>query len=276
MGETARRLRNPSRQENPMHREIVPVACLKDNFAFLLHDGQTGASAVVDVPEARPVADELARRGWRPDTILLTHHHGDHVQGVPDLVAMLGSKGTRPRVVGAAADAHRLPPLDLAVAPGDTLMVGGVEVRVLDAPGHTIGHVAYHAPAARAVFTGDSLMALGCGRLFEGSAAQMWDTMLRLSALPDDTQVFSGHDYMAGNAAFAATVDPDNTAAITRAAAHRMGLPDRLFTTIAEEKATNPFLRADLSALRAAVGLPGAPAPEVFAALRAAKDSFRP
>lgn len=257
-----------------MQPEIVVIPCLDDNFAFLLHDPESGATAVIDVPDAGPVAAALAARGWRLTDILLTHHHGDHIQGVAPLLETL-AEGPAPRVVGAAADAHRLPPLDLAVAPGDTVSVGALTLNVLDVPGHTLGHIAYHAPQADAVFTGDSLMAMGCGRLFEGTAAQMWATLCQLAALPDQTVVYSGHDYIRGNAAFAASVDPGNTQMIARAAAHRLGVAGHLFVTLAEEKATNPFLRADQPALRAAVGLPDAPVAEVFAALRAAKDSFR-
>ena len=257
-----------------MQPEIVVIPCLTDNFAFLLHDRATGATAVIDVPEADPIRLELARRGWRLTDILLTHHHADHIQGTEDLKAALPD-GTGVRVVGAGADAHRLPALDLAVAAGDTVMVGAIALHVIDVPGHTIGHIAYHAPGADAVFTGDSLMALGCGRLFEGTPVQMWDTLQRLAALPGDTRVYSGHDYMAGNAAFAGFVDPDNQVMVARAAAHRLGAPGHLFVTLDQEQATNPFLRADLAALRASMALPDAPAGDVFAALRAAKDTFR-
>ena len=257
-----------------MQSEIVVIPCLTDNFAFLLHDDATGATAVIDVPEAEPVRLELARRGWQLTDILLTHHHADHIQGTEALKAALPD-GTGVRVVGAGADAHRLPALDLAVAPGDTVMVGTIALNVIDVPGHTVGHIAYHAPGADAVFTGDSLMAMGCGRLFEGTPTQMWDTLQRLAALPGRTRVYSGHDYMAGNAAFARFVDPDNQVMVARAAAHGAGAPGHLFVTLDEEKATNPFLRADLAALRTNMALPDAPAGDVFAALRAAKDSFR-
>ena len=191
--------------------EIVTIPCLKDNYAFLLHDPNTGATAVIDVPEAEPIQAALAARGWTLSNILITHHHWDHVDGVAALRAATGA-----RVWGAAADAHRLPPLDQAVAEGDSVMIGGIAAHVIDVPGHTIGHIAFHVPQAQAVFTADSLMALGCGRLFEGTAAQMWDSLQKLAALPPETQVCSGHEYTAGNARFALTIEPDNPKLMSR------------------------------------------------------------
>jgi hydroxyacylglutathione hydrolase len=253
-----------------MPADVVAIPCLTDNFAYLVHDAELGRTACIDVPEAAPVLAELARRGWLLSDILLTHHHGDHVQGAAALAAATGA-----RITGAAADAHRLPPLDGAVTRGDLVHLGRVKLVVRDAAGHTRGHIAFHAPREGLLFTGDSLMAAGCGRLFEGSAAEMWATLSAFAALPGDTRVFSGHDYLAGNLRFAAQVDPDNPAVGDRRARVEAiraagGLP--MPSTIAEERATNPFLRADLPALRAAAGLPQAPAVEVFAALRAMKD----
>jgi hydroxyacylglutathione hydrolase len=253
-----------------MPLEIVTVPCLSDNYAFLLHDRATGRTVLVDAPEAEPIAAALAARGWQLTDILITHHHGDHVEGVAALRA--GA-----RVIGAAADAHRLPPLDLAVAPGDRVEVCGETVEVIDAPGHTVGHVAYHFPQTGAVMTGDSLMALGCGRLFEGTAAQMWGTLTRLAALPPETLVCSGHEYADANGRFAVTVDAANPALAARrqaiAALRKAGIPT-VPVELAVELQTNPFLRADDPALRAAMGLPDAPAEKVFAAIRAAKDTF--
>ena len=181
--------------------EIVTVACLTDNYAYLVHDPASGATAVFDVPEVAPIMAALTARGWQLSDIVITHHHDDHIQGVADLRDATGAK-----VWGAAADAHRLPPLDHALAEGDRVTIGTLIAHVIDVPGHTIGHVAYHMPAAGAVFTADSLMALGCGRLFEGSAAQMWDSLQKLAALPPDTLVCSGHEYTASNARFAMTI----------------------------------------------------------------------
>lgn len=255
-----------------MPLEIVTIPCLADNYAYLLHDAATGATAVVDVPEVGPIVAELKARGWRLSDILITHHHADHIQGVAELVAATGAK-----VTGAAADAHRLPPLDRAVAEGDQISLGSETGRVLDVSGHTLGHIAYHFPASRAVFTADSLMALGCGRLFEGSPAQMWQSLGKLAALPPETLVCSGHEYTQSNARFALTVDPDNPALISRservAAARAEGRPT-VPSTLAEELATNPFLRAGAPQIKAALGLSEATDAECFAEIRRRKDRF--
>ncbi len=255
-----------------MPLDLVTIPCLADNYAFVLHDAASGATLLVDAPESWPVMAALEARGWRLTHVALTHHHYDHVDGLEDLVAAFA-----PQVIGAAADAHRLPPLDVAVAGGDSIDWAGHELRVIDVPGHTIGHVAYHVPDAGAVFTGDSLMALGCGRLFEGSPEQMWHSLQTLAALPDETQVCSGHEYTAANAAFAATIEPDNPALIARSravsAARAKGSPT-VPSTLAEERATNPFLRAHLPEVKAALGMEGAPDAAVFAEIRARKDRF--
>lgn len=255
-----------------MALELVTVPCLKDNYAFLLRDAATGVVALVDAPEERPIVAELAVRGWRLSKILLTHHHQDHIDGVMGLVAASGA-----RVTGAAADAHRLPRLDRQIAPGDTVRIGSESGVVIDAPGHTIGHLAFYFPDSRLVFTGDSLMAGGCGRLFEGTPAQMWQTLSTLAALPGETLVCSGHEYTTGNLAFAATLEPDNPALTSRIArvaeARQLGRPS-VPSRLSDELATNPFLRAGKPSLKAAVGLPGAEDVDVFAEIRARKDRF--
>lgn len=264
---------------NAMPLQIVTVPCLKDNFAFLAHDPSTGATAVVDVPEAAPILATLARAGWRVTDVLLTHHHADHVQGLSELQAGLPAPA---RVTGAAADVRRLPPLDRAVAPGDAVTVGAETGVAIDVSGHTVGHLAYHFPGSAVVFTGDSLMALGCGRLFEGSAPMMWESLGRLMALPGETRVCSGHDYLDGNLAFARAVEPGNAAAAARVARTRgggsegspEGGPDSVHVTLAEELATNPFLRAGQPAVKATLGMAGRPDAEVFAELRRRKDAF--
>jgi hydroxyacylglutathione hydrolase len=252
--------------------EIVTIPCLQDNYAFLLHDPASGATALIDAPEAGPIASELAERGWRLSDILITHHHGDHVDGVAALRAASGA-----RVWGAAADASRLPPLDHALVEGDTVTIGGLKGQVIDVSGHTVGHIAYHFPEAGAVFTADSLMALGCGRLFEGSAEQMWQSLRKLAALPPETQVCSGHEYTAANARFALTVEPDNAALRTRSqdveaarAAGRATVP----STLAEELATNPFLRAAEPGIAAHLDMTGAAPVDVFARIRSLKDAY--
>ncbi|MGR3499436.1 MAG: hydroxyacylglutathione hydrolase [Limimaricola soesokkakensis] len=253
-----------------MPLELLTVPCLSDNYAFLLHDAGTGRTALVDAPEAAPIRRALDAHGWRLSDILLTHHHDDHVAGVADL-----RDGAR--VIGARADAHRLPPLDLEVAPGDPLDVLGAKVEVIDVPGHTLGHVAFHFPQDHMAFTADSLMALGCGRLFEGTADQMWDSLRKLRDLPGQTLICSGHEYTETNARFALTIEPDNQALRDRAAAIARARAEGRPTVpshLSEERATNPFLRADMPELQRAAGLEGHSAVQVFAEIRSRKDRF--
>ena len=252
--------------------EIVTIPCLKDNYAFLLHDRATGATAVIDVPDAAPIEAALAARGWHLTDIVITHHHWDHVDGVAALRAASGA-----RVWGAAADAHRLPPLDHALTEGDQVVIGALRGHVIDVSGHTIGHIACHFPQANAVFTADSLMALGCGRLFEGTAAQMWDSLQKLAALPPETLVCSGHEYTMSNLRFARTIEPGNPALISRGmkieaarAADRPTVP----SVLSEELATNPFLRAADPGIAQHLGLAGQAPVDVFARIRSLKDSF--
>ncbi|WP_235829837.1 hydroxyacylglutathione hydrolase [Frigidibacter oleivorans] len=254
-----------------MH-ELQTIPCLTDNYVFLLHDPASGETACVDVPDAAPVLAALRERGWRLTDILLTHHHDDHIQGVPELVAATGA-----RVTGAAADAHRLPPLDRAVTPGERFTLCGTEARVIDVSGHTVGHVAYHLPGPALAFTGDSLMALGCGRLFEGTGPMMWDSLCRLRALPPETQICSGHEYTQSNARFALTIEPENPALISRVAAigaaRAEGRPT-VPSMLGDELETNPFLRADLRQVKSALAMADAADAEVFGAIRARKDRF--
>ena len=248
------------------------VPCLTDNYAYLIHDAATGTTACVDVPDAAPILAALSERGWALDHILITHHHDDHIQGVADLKAATGAQ-----VWGARADAHRLPPLDHALSEGDVTTIGSEEMQVIDVSGHTIGHVAFHFPNSKLAFTADSLMALGCGRLFEWTPAQMWESLVKLAALPDDTLICSGHDYLGGNGAFALSLTPDDAALTARmadvAAKRAAGAPQAM-TTLGLERATNPFLRAADPTYRAAVGLSDLTPAAAFAELRARKDRF--
>ncbi|MCC7321129.1 MAG: hydroxyacylglutathione hydrolase, partial [Rubellimicrobium sp.] len=240
------------------------------NYAWLLRDPASGHVTLIDAPEAGPVRLALEERGWHLSTILLTHHHDDHVAAVAQL-----REGAR--VIGVEADRHRLPPLDLAVRPGARIALGALEAEVIDAPGHTLGHVAFHVPGAGAVFTGDSLMGLGCGRLFEGTATDMLATLGRLAALPGGTLVCPGHEYTLANAAFALTIEPGNAALLARAAraqAERAEGRPTVPVSLAEERATNPFLRTGEQAVRAALGLAGAPESAVLAELRNRKNRF--
>ncbi len=258
----------PSRDEA---LEVVTIPCLSDNYAYLVLSPDGGSAALLDAPEAAPIQAELDRRGVTLTDIMITHHHHDHIGAVDELAT------SDTRVIGAAADAHRLPPLHLSVGDGDVFDLFGAEVRVMDVSGHTVGHIAFYVPAAGAVFTADSLMALGCGRLFEGTAEQMWDSLSKLATLPGDTLVCSGHEYTQSNARFALTVEPDNPALAHRAAAvdaaRAKGQPT-VPSTLAEELDTNPFLRAGLPEVKAALDMKGATDAEVFAEIRRRKDVF--
>ena len=255
-----------------MPLELVTIPCLTDNYAYLIRDEATGETALVDVPEAAPILAELAARGWRLDKIFLTHHHHDHIQGTDALVQATGAS-----VYGAQADAHRLPPLTRALSEGDEVTVGQSLGHVLDVSGHTLGHIAFVFPAAHLAFTADSLMAGGCGRLFEGSPATMWATLSKLAALSAQTLICSGHEYTAANLRFAATIEPENAALMDRilqvATARAAGLPT-VPSLLSQELATNPFLRAKLPHVKASLGLAHASDAEVFAEMRARKDRF--
>lgn len=252
---------------------IEQVPALNDNYIYLLHDPASGATAAIDPAAAAPVQAVLDRRGWRLSHILNTHHHGDHTGANVELKAATGAQ-----VVGARRDRDRIPGIDHDVGDGDSFLIGHVAVMVLETPGHTLGHIAFWLPQSKTLFCGDTLFSLGCGRLFEGSPAQMWDSLVRLRGLPDDTLVHCAHEYTAANGRFARLVERDNPALAERIAevtrlrqAGRPTVPSRL----AEERATNPFLRADLPALARAVGMePGSDPALVFAELRRRKDVF--
>ncbi len=253
-----------------MALELVTIPCLKDNYAFLLHDDETGQTAAVDLPEAGPVLAELARRGWTLTDILLTHHHDDHIQGVAEVRAATGAM-----LIGAAADAHRLPPLDLGVAEGMTVTLGRHHARILDVPGHTVGHIAYAFDDY--AFTGDSLMAGGCGRLLEGTPQQMWDSLEKLVALQPEILICSGHEYTEANLRFAASLDEGNEALagrIAKVARARAAGEATVPSKLTGERATNIFLRAGEPEVKAAVGMPDATAAQVFAELRERKNRF--
>ena len=251
--------------------EIVTIPCLSDNYAFLLHDPGSGRTAVIDAPEEAPIAQALAARGWAATDILITHHHGDHIDAVDAL------RQPETTVWGAKADAHRLPKLDRALVDGDGISIGALEGTVLDVSGHTVGHVAFYFPGAGAAFTADSLMAGGCGRLFEGTPEMMRTSLQKLMALPPETLICSGHEYTASNLRFALTIEPDNTALKDRMArveaARATGTPT-VPSTLQEERDTNPFLRAHLPQVKAALGMASAPDAAVFAEIRGRKDRF--
>ena len=188
--------------------EVERIAVLSDNYVYLIRDVDADVVGVVDPGVAEPVAAALDAKGWTPSWILLTHHHDDHIGGVAALVERYGAK-----VAGATADEGRLPPLATALRPDEDWDFGSQIVEIIDTPGHTVGHIAYHFPKAKSVFCGDTLFALGCGRLFEGTALQMWGSLSKLAALPPETSVYCGHEYTLSNARFCATIEPDNARA---------------------------------------------------------------
>lgn len=252
--------------------DIHQIPVLSDNYVYLLHCPQTDACAVVDPAVGPPVLDAATAKGWRLTHILNTHHHADHTGANLALKTATGCT-----IVGPAADAARIPGIDVALADGQRYALGAATAHVFDTPGHTRGHIAYYFADSAALFCGDTLFALGCGRLFEGNPAQMWHSLGKLAALPDATRVYCAHEYTQANARFALSVDPDNAALRARSravdAARAAGHPT-VPSTLAEEKATNPFLRADDPALAAALGLAGADPVRVFAEIRGRKDRF--
>lgn len=255
-----------------MTLSVITVPCLNDNYAYILRCSETLNTAVVDVPDAKPILAELSKLGWGLDHIWITHHHADHIQGVAELKAETGAD-----IIGASADAHRLPNLDHAVADGDTIQVGNCSADVLDVSGHTIGHIAFWFREDACVFSADSLMALGCGRLFEGSQSMMWDTLTKFIAMPPETLVYSGHEYSASNAKFALTIEPNNADLIARAKEIDITRSHGGFTVPASmelEMATNPFLRAGEASVKQAIGMPDATDAQVFGEMRKRKDNY--
>ena len=243
-----------------------------DNFGYLVHDTATGRTAAIDAPETAAIVSALEMRGWELTDIFITHHHIDHVEAIPELKAEFGA-----RVVGPKAEADKIADLDVLVGGGDTVTLGETSFDIYDTPGHTLGHIIFHDPVGKHLFSADALFSLGVGRMFEGTPGPMWDGVKLMRALPDDTLVYCGHEYTASNAKFALSVDPDNQALQKRAAEvtalRAAGKPTIPFN-LGEDKAANPFMRADDAGIARHFGLEGASPADVFAAIRKAKDNF--
>jgi hydroxyacylglutathione hydrolase len=252
--------------------DVHQFPCLDDNYGYLVRDRASGVTAAVDTPSAQAIEEALAQKGWKLDFILNTHHHDDHAGGNLALKARTGC-----RIVGPRADAARIPGIDIALGEGEQFALGTRNATVLDTPGHTRGHVVYVFPEDHAAFVGDTLFAMGCGRLFEGTPAQMWQSLGKLAALPDETRVYCAHEYTLKNARFALTVDPSNPDLVARLAEverlRAQGLPT-VPTTIGRERRTNPFLRADVPEVRATVGLATSDVVEVFAEIRRRRNAY--
>ncbi len=245
--------------------------CLSDNYGVLVHSPETGETASIDAPDAEAVAHALAENGWSLSHIFTTHHHHDHTGGNLALKEKTGAT-----IYGPKAEAAKIPGIDQALGEGDTFTFAGHEVRVLETPGHTAGHISYWIPDAKVAFVGDTLFAMGCGRLFEGTPAMMWQSLQKLIALPRDTTVYCGHEYTQSNASFSLTIEPDNAALQKRvedvAALRAAGKPT-LPTTISLELATNPFLRPQEKGIRTTLGMTDATDAEVFAEIRERKNN---
>ncbi|HEY9080225.1 hydroxyacylglutathione hydrolase [Magnetovibrio sp.] len=252
--------------------DIRQVPVLNDNYVYLIHDVQSGKTACVDPAVAGPVIDAANKLGWTISHILVTHPHYDHTDGIPEIVEAFGSV-----VYGNRHDFGQIPKCDHGVLDGDLIELGGTTARVMEVPGHTKNHLAYSFDAENAVFVGDTLFSLGCGRLFGGSATQMWNSLKKLRDLPTQTQVYCAHEYTNANADFALSIDPDNADLQARAdevirlrEQGRSTVP----STLEQEVRTNPFLRCDIPAFKTMLGMADREAEEVFAEIRSRKDRF--
>ena len=256
-----------------MTTHVFQFPCLKDNYGALIHDSGSARTAAIDAPDAEAVIAAAKSQGWRLTDLLVTHHHADHTQGIPALREAF----PKLRVVGPRKEAAKIAGLDVQVGEGEFVEIGALRARVIETPGHTAGQIAYVFDEDEIAFTGDTLFSLGCGRVFETSMTVMWNSLEKLAALPGETQIYCGHEYTEANARFALTIEPDNADLVARAEAvqalRAQGKPT-LPTTIALELATNPFLRAEISAVQKAVGLEGADPAQVFAEIRRRKDNF--
>ena len=250
--------------------EVHQFPCLMDNYGYLAHETTSGQTAAIDTPDAARIMDELEQKGWQLDFIFNTHHHFDHAGGNLELKEKTGCQ-----IFGPAGEADKIPGLDVPLKENDRVKLGAQEAVIFDLPGHTAGHIAYYFAAAQMLFVGDTLFALGCGRLFEGTPVQMWDSLQKLMRLPDETSVYCAHEYTQANARFALTVEPGNDALIRRAQQIdklRANSQPTVPTNIGLEKSTNPFLRPMSADLQKTLGMAGASEVDVFAETRKRKD----
>jgi hydroxyacylglutathione hydrolase len=250
--------------------QIHQFPCLSDNYGVLIHDAERGVTAAIDAPNAEQVRAALEEKGWKLSYILTTHHHGDHTDGNLALKAATGCV-----IIGPRAEAAKIPGIDTEVGEGDAFRLGSFQVHVLETPGHTLGHISYWIPAASVAFVGDTIFALGCGRVIEGTMEMMWASLAKLAKLPPATRLYCGHEYTASNAKFALGIEPGNAALVKRAeevrklrAEDKPTLPTRLDI----ELETNPFLRATSPEIRKNLGLETAPDWQVFAEVRERKN----
>src|SRR6195952_5025309 len=253
-----------------MAAEIRLFPCLTDNYGYLVHDPATKAVASIDAPETGPIVKALEREGWTLTDILVTHHHGDHVGGIGELKQKYNC-----RVVAPHDKTAKIPHVDVRVRQGDVVKVGDLLARVLETPGHTLDHISYVFDNDKALFAADTLFSIGCGRVFEGNAPMMWESLLKLRALPDDFKLYCGHEYTASNVKFALTIEPDNAALQARAAEVtklRAENKPTIPTFLGEEKKANVFLRADEPSVAAKLHMKGANAADVFGELRERKN----
>jgi hydroxyacylglutathione hydrolase len=249
---------------------VALIPCLTDNYCVLLHSEEDGATVAIDAPDAAAVSRALDERGWRLTDLFITHHHTDHTQGIAALKERYGCT-----VTGPAGEAERIQGLDRTVDESSALTFAGRNVRVIETPGHTLGHIAYFFTEDQLVFTGDTLFAMGCGRIFEGDAESMWGGVQKLLALPGTTSVYCGHEYTAANGRFALTIEPENDELVKRMAsvtALREKNAPTIPTTLALEQQTNPFLRVSQPGIRARLGMERMPDWKVFQRLRELKN----
>ena len=255
----------------PAEARLFP--CLNDNFGVLLHDSESGATASIDAPEAAPIEAALKATGWKLTDILVTHHHHDHTGGIQAL-----KDKYKCRVVAPAKKTAQIPAVDQTVREGDKVSVGRLSANIIETPGHTLDHIAYWFHADKLAFVGDTLFSIGCGRVIEGTPEMMWNSLKKLRDLPNDTEIYCGHEYTLANIKFARTIEPDNPVLAAREAQARRQIEEgepTIPVTIGDEKLANPFLRADLPEVKGQISMDGQPAEKVFAEIRARKNKFK-